>query len=103
MREFCLDLSPSNAREINRCINELLPFVIFVDQQQFQELVEQSPPPLPKASLFPLRKKVYYHKFEKQNEKEKSPLEEQQQKFNIWKKYGIYFDKKKQPRERKLL
>ena len=61
MREFCLDLSPANARDINRCIDDMIPFVVYVDQKVFQELEEEAPPKVPKASrLFPLRKKELY-------------------------------------------
>ena len=41
MREFCLDLSPTNARDINRCIDDMIPFVVYVDQKVFQELEEK--------------------------------------------------------------
>lgn len=95
MREFCLDLSPTNARDINRCIDDMIPFVVYVDQKVFQELEEEAPPGIPKASrLFPLRKKIYSHENIKVKE-DKDFLEEQKHKFNIWEKYNIHVDRKK--------
>lgn len=95
MREFCLGLSPTNARDINRCIDDLIPFVVYVDQKVFQELEEEAPPKIPKANkLFPLRKKIYSRENVKVVE-DKDFIEEQKRKFNIWEKYSIHAENKK--------
>jgi hypothetical protein len=95
MREFCLDLCPAKARDINRCIDDMIPFVVYTEQEIFQELEEDPPVPLSKAArMFPLRKKIYSHQDVKRKN-DKSFLDEQKQKFNIWEKYNIVLDKKK--------
>ena len=66
----------------------MIPFVVYVDQKVFQELEEEAPPKVPKASrLFPLRKKIYSH--------ENVKVKEEKHKFNIWEKYNIHVDQKK--------
>lgn len=106
MREFCLNLCPSKARDINRCIDDILPFVVYVEQGFFQELEEEAPPPIPKATrLFPMRKAIYSGK-NVSVEKEKTLAEKQGHKFNIWEKYNIQLDNHKTKesifKERKL-
>ena len=63
MREFCLELSPINAEQINRCIDEILPFVIYIKEGAFEELEETPPERQSKADrLLPFRKQVYSKK-----------------------------------------
>ena len=99
MREFCLELSPDNANEINRCIDEILPFVIFVDQNKFEELEEKTPKPIsPADRLFPYRKKVYSKKINLHLESPTSSADAQAKRFSIWEKFNIHLDSvKKNP------
>ena len=95
MREFCLDLCPAKARDINRCIDDMIPFVVYVEQEVFQELEEEPPtPPTKAARMFPLRKKIYSRKDFKVKE-DKSFLDRQKHKFNIWEKYNIVVERKR--------
>ncbi|MGL5913552.1 MAG: hypothetical protein ACRCZB_05250 [Bacteroidales bacterium] len=92
MREFCLDLSPENAKDINRCIYEITPFIIYVEKNRFQELNEADPIQQPKANrVFPLRKKIY----SKENvhlTKKSDDSVSQGKRFNIWEKFNIKLD-----------
>lgn len=100
MREFCLDLCPPQAPNINRCINDMLPFVIFVDKAEFQELEEEAPEPLPASRrLFPYRKMIYSGKDFAPLKKKESAAEQQGKRFNIWEHYGIFLEKKKSKSE----
>lgn len=95
MREFCLGLCPAKARDINRCIDDMIPFVVYVEQEVFQELEEEQPTPLTKAArMFPLRKKIYSRKDFKVKE-DKSFLDKQKHKFNIWEKYNVVVERKR--------
>ena len=87
MREFCLELSPSNANEINRCIDEILPFVIYVNEGVFEELEEEQPEPLSKADrLLPLRKQVYTKKTKQ--EKSQDVISIQSKRFQALEKFN---------------
>ena len=61
----------------------------------FQELEEEPPtPPTKAARMFPLRKKIYSRKDFKVKE-DKSFLDRQKHKFNIWEKYNIVVERKR--------
>lgn len=103
MRKFCLDLSPINARAIDKFIDDLVPFVLYVDQNLIQEL-EEEPLELPsKASLiFPKRKQVYAKTLKNDSIEGKTSVDQQKQKFNIWERYNIHIDNKKSSKKKKL-
>lgn len=98
MREFCLDLCPIKARQINKCIDELIPFVIFVEEKTVQELEEKSKKEKSKMDrLFPMRKSIYNKTAV--NKKEVSDVEKLGKQFNIWEKYNIQLNNRKNKTE----
>jgi len=102
MLQFCIDLCPAHASEIRRCIFEILPFIIYPQENQFKELKENDPPKLNKRKvLFPMGKLVREDKIDLSREKEDN-IKKWAKNFSIWKKYNIHLDTQKRKNGRTL-
>jgi len=59
MLQFCVELCPDHSEDIRRCIVELHPFIIYPQEQRFNELKENDPPKISRRKLlFPMGKPV---------------------------------------------
>jgi hypothetical protein len=95
MLQFCIDLCPDHAAEIRRCIFELHPFIIYPQDQKFNELKENDPPKINRRNLlFPMGKPVREDKINLSKEKE-DHVEQWAKNFSIWNKYNIHIEMEK--------
>jgi hypothetical protein len=94
MLEFCLNLCPGHAKEIRKSIFQLIPFIIYPEDNIFEALKEQDPVAINRRELlFPMGKLVREDKIDlakKENEIQKIGKQ-----FNIWEKYGVHLDNMK--------
>jgi hypothetical protein len=94
MLEFCLNLCPNHAREIRKAIFQLIPFIIYPEEDVFEALKEQDPPKINRRNLlFPMGKLVREDKIDLS--KKEDDIQQFGKQFNIWEKYGIYIDNMK--------
>jgi hypothetical protein len=102
MLQFCIDLCPDYAAEIRRCIFEFHPFIIYPQDNQFNELKENDPPKINRrALLFPLGKKVKEDQIDLSKENEES-VKKWSKNFSIWEKYNIHIDSEKRKHGKSL-
>jgi hypothetical protein len=95
MLQFCVDLCPSHAAEIRRCIFELHPFIIYPPESQFDELKENEPPKINRRDLlFSMGKKVKSDQVDLSKDNEDS-IKQWAKNFSIWEKYNIHLDTEK--------
>ena len=89
MLQFCIDLCPSHSAEIRKCIYEMHPFIIYPQEQGFNELKEKEPPKINRRSvLFPMGKMVKADKIDLTKEKEDT-IKNLSRNFSIWDNYNI--------------
>jgi hypothetical protein len=97
MLEFCLNLCPGHAKEIRKAVFQLVPFIIYPEDNVFKSLKEQDPPAINRRELlFPMGKLVREDKIDLS--KKESGIQKIGKMFNIWEKYGVLevpTDKKK--------
>jgi hypothetical protein len=99
---FCIDLCPDHAAEIRRCVFELHPFIIYPQEQKFNELKENDPPKINRRSLlFPMGKLVREDKIDLSKEKEDN-VKNWSKNFNVWDKYNIHIETEKKKTEKNL-
>lgn len=92
MLQFCVDLCPAHSDEIRRCIFEIHPFIIYPQEQEFNELKENEPPKINKRNLlFPMGKKVRADKIDLSKEKENA-VKKWARNFSIWEKFNVRID-----------
>jgi hypothetical protein len=95
MLEFCLNLCPSHAREIRKSIFQLIPFIVYPEDNVFEALKEQDPKALNhRELLFPMGKLVREDKIDLS--KKENDIQKISKQFNIWEKYGIHLDNMKE-------
>jgi hypothetical protein len=100
MLEFCLNLCPSHAREIRKSIFQLIPFIIYPEDNTFEALKEQDPEAINHRSLlFPMGKLVREDKIDLS--KKETDIQKIGKQFNIWEKYGIHLDNMKETETKK--
>jgi hypothetical protein len=96
MLHFCIDLCPDHAAEIRRCIFELHPFVIYPQDNLFNELKENDPPKINRRDLlFPMGKLVRADKIDLSKEEE-DHVKKFSKNFSIWDKYNLHIESEKQ-------
>jgi hypothetical protein len=102
MLQFCIDLCPDHAAEIRRCIFELHPFIIYPQEQKFNELKENDPPKINRrALLFPMGKLVRDDKIDLSKENEDN-IKKWAKNFSIWDKYNIHIETEKKKTAKNL-
>jgi hypothetical protein len=102
MLQFCIDLCRDHAAEIRRCIVEIHPFIIYPQENRFNELKERDPPRINRrALLFPMGKKVREDRIDLSKENEES-VEELSKNFPVWEKYNIHIESEKRKHGRSL-
>jgi hypothetical protein len=95
MLEFCLNLCPDHAKEIRKSIFQLIPFIIYPEENIFEALKEQDPEAINhRELLLPMGKLVREDKIDLS--KKENDIQKIGKQFNIWEKYGIYLDNTKQ-------
>jgi hypothetical protein len=100
MLEFCLNLCPSHAREIRKSIFQLIPFIIYPEDNIFESLKEQEPAALNRRELlFPMGKLVREDKIDLS--KKENDIQKIGKQFDIWEKYGIHLDSMKKSESEK--
>lgn len=91
MIDFCITLCPKYAQEIRESILQLVPFIIYPEQNVFEPLKEKAPPPINRrAVLFPMGKLVKNDKIDES--KTDNFMVGLGKQFNIWDKYGIHVE-----------
>jgi hypothetical protein len=95
MLQFCVDLCPAHASEIRKAIAELRPFIIYPQEQRFDELKENDPPKINKRSLlFPMGKLVREDKIDLSKDNE-DIIQKMGKNFSIWDEYHIHIETQK--------
>ena len=95
MLQFCIDLCPAHAAEIRRCKFEIHPFIIYPQDNVFNELKENDPPKINKRNiLFPMGNLVREDKIDLSKENE-DQVKKMSDNFSIWKKYNAHLDMQK--------
>jgi hypothetical protein len=101
MLEFCLNLCPSHAKEIRKAVFQLVPFIIYPEENIFEALKEQDPPKLNRRNLlFPMGKLVREDKIDLS--KNEGGIQQFGKQFNIWEKYGVRVDNMKKAEAKKF-
>jgi hypothetical protein len=94
MLEFCLTLCPGHAREIRKAIFQLIPFIIYPEDNVFNTLKEQDPAAINRRELLlPMGSLVKRDKINLS--KKEDNLQVFKKQFNIWEKYNIHLDNMK--------
>jgi hypothetical protein len=104
MLEFCLNLCPNYAKEIRKSIFQLVPFIIYPEENIFEALKEEDPPAINhRELLFPMGKLVREDKIDLS--KKEDNIQKFGKQFNIWEKYGIHLSsmKKSEVKKSRLL
>ena len=102
MLHFCVDLCPDYAAEIRKCIFELHPFIIYPQDNIFNELKENDPPKVNQRELlFPMGKLVRADKIDLSKENEDN-VKKWAKNFSIWEKYNIHIDAEKRKKGKSL-
>jgi hypothetical protein len=92
---FCIDLCPDHAAEIRRCVFELHPFIIYPQEQKFNELKENDPPKINRRNLlFPMGRLVREDKIDLSKEEENT-VKKWSKNFTVWDKYNVYIETEK--------
>lgn len=100
MLDFCLNLCPSHAKEIRKSIFQLIPFIIYPEDNIFEALKEQDPTVINRRELlFPMGKLVREDKIDLS--KKEDDIQKMGKQFNIWEKYGIHLDNMKKAEAKK--
>jgi hypothetical protein len=100
MMEFCLNLCPNHAKEIRKAVLQLVPFIIYPEENIFEALKEQDPPRINRRNLlFPMGKLVREDKIDLS--KKEDDIQQFGKQFNIWEKYGIRIDNMKKEESKK--
>jgi hypothetical protein len=100
MLDFCLNLCPNHAKEIRKSIFQLMPFIIYPEEDIFEALKEQDPPAINRRELlFPMGRPVREDKIDLS--KKENDIQKMGKQFNIWEKYGIYLDSMKKAETKK--
>jgi hypothetical protein len=100
MLEFCLNLCPDHAREIRESILQMVPFIIYPEENIFEALKEKDPAAINhRELLLPMGKLVREDKIDLS--RKESNTQSIEKRFNIWEKYGIYLDNVKRKETRK--
>jgi hypothetical protein len=100
MLDFCLNLCPNHAREIRKSIFQLIPFIIYPEDNIFEALKEQDPTSINhRELLFPMGKLVREDKIDLS--KKENDIQKMGKQFNIWEKYGVHLDNMKEAETKK--
>jgi hypothetical protein len=100
MLNFCLNLCPGHAIEIRKSIFQLIPFIIYPEENIFEALKEQDPPVINRRELlFPMGKLVKEDKIDLS--KKADDIQKIGKQFNAWEKYGIHLDNMKKAEAQK--
>jgi hypothetical protein len=101
MLEFCLNLCPNHAKEIRKAVFQLIPFIIYPEENIFEALKEEDPPKINRRNLlFPMGKMVREDKIDLS--KKENEIQQFGKQFSIWEKYGIRIDNMKKAEAKKL-
>lgn len=91
MLEFCLNLCPGHAREIRKSIFQLIPFIIYPEDNVFEALKDEDPPAINHRDLLlPMGKLVRQNKID--FSKKEDEIQKIGKQFSIWEKYGIHLN-----------
>jgi hypothetical protein len=100
MLEFCLSLCPNHAREIRKAIFQLIPFIIYPEENIFEALKEQDPSAVNRRELLlPMGKLVRADKINLS--KPDDDLQTIKKRFNAWEEYEIHLENMKKAESRK--
>jgi hypothetical protein len=100
MLDFCLNLCPNHAKEIRKSIFQLVPFIIYPEDDVFEALKEEDPPAINRRKLlFPMGKLVRDDKIDLS--KKEDDIQRFGKQFNIWEKYGVHLDNMKNAEAKK--